>query len=203
MPIQPQKTRSLRRTKVKTPGGRVVIHYTKRNPSIAKCGVCKRALHGLKRLRPSKLRSIPKSQRRVSRKFGGALCSRCSRNRIIQHIPNLKHFQLSVGQLCIKTAGRDSGKICVVLDLIDKNFVLIDGQTRRKRSNITHLETVEGKIDIKPKADHATVKKELEKLGIITEDSKPRETKPRQLSQRILSEKKEPTKVSTKKPAKI
>ena len=197
MAIQPQRTRSLRRKKVKTPGGVVVIHYLKRSPSIAKCGICKRSLKGLKRLRPSKLRNVPKSQRTVSRKFGGFLCSRCSRKLITEQISNKKRVPVSVGQLCIKTAGRDSGKTCAVVDIIDSNFVLIDGQTRRKRTNILHLETIEGKIDLKPKADHLLVKKEFEKLGIKIQDSKPKEHAPRPMPQRKT--KKEQPKTSEKK----
>ena len=47
---------------------------------------------------------------------------------------------LTVGRLCIKIAGRDAGKQCVIVDVLDHNKVLIDGLTRRRPCNILHLE---------------------------------------------------------------
>ena len=76
------KSRSLRRVKVKTPGGTVTIHYKERKPEKAKCGVCKGALAGVPREIPSKLGKLSKSQRRPSRYAGGNLCSKCSRQKI-------------------------------------------------------------------------------------------------------------------------
>ena len=38
-----------------------------------------------------------------------------------------------MGQLCVKIAGRESGKKCVIVDRIDSNYVLIDGNVRRKK----------------------------------------------------------------------
>ena len=40
---------------------------------------------------------------------------------------------IDVGRVCVKIAGRDAGKKAVVVEKIDSNFVLIDGQTRRRR----------------------------------------------------------------------
>jgi len=61
---------------------------------------------------------------------------------------------MEVGRICIKTAGREAGKRCVIVDIIDKNFVLITGPesktgVKRRRANIKHLEPTEEKIDIK------------------------------------------------------
>ena len=44
------------------------------------------------------------------------------------------------GRICIKIAGRDAGNICIVIDKIDENYVLIDGNVRRRKCNIAHLE---------------------------------------------------------------
>lgn len=60
------------------------------------------------------------------------------------------------GRLCIKTCGRDSGKACVILKKLDENYVLIDGDVRRKKCNIKHLELLNKLIDVKedsPKED--------------------------------------------------
>jgi large subunit ribosomal protein L14e len=58
-----------------------------------------------------------------------------------------------VGRVCVKTAGRDMGKRCVIVDLMDKNFVLITGPKsvsgiRRRRVNVNHLKPLEKKIQI-------------------------------------------------------
>lgn len=73
---------------------------------------------------------------------------------------------LEIGRLCIKTAGREAGSKIVIVDILDKNFVLIDGQVKRKRCNISHLEPLPQIIKIKKNASSDEVKKELEKLNI-------------------------------------
>lgn len=60
---------------------------------------------------------------------------------------------IEIGRICVKTTGRESGKRCVIIDIIDKNFVLITGPSsktgiRRRRVNIRHLEVTEEKIKI-------------------------------------------------------
>ncbi len=58
-----------------------------------------------------------------------------------------------VGRLCVKTVGRDAGKRCVIIDLMDKNFALVTGPksvsgVRRRRVNVNHLKPLEEKIQI-------------------------------------------------------
>jgi|SRR3989344_2372994 len=76
---------------------------------------------------------------------------------------------VEIGRLCVKLAGRDAGRECVIIDTIDNNFVLVDGNTRRKRCNVDHLELLPQKADIKKGASHEDVVKALEGLGIKTE----------------------------------
>ena len=76
------KSRTFRRKRVKTPGGRVVIQFDRRNPQTTKCAICKKELHGIPRKLPSKFRNLPKSKKVISRPFGGNLCSSCSREKI-------------------------------------------------------------------------------------------------------------------------
>ncbi|MAG08197.1 50S ribosomal protein L14e, partial [Candidatus Woesearchaeota archaeon] len=45
-----------------------------------------------------------------------------------------------IGRLVVKTAGRDAGKKALIVDSLDKSHVLIDGETRRRKCNIAHLE---------------------------------------------------------------
>jgi len=73
------RSRALRRVFVKTPGGRVNVHYERRKPSGAKCRECGAVLRGVPREIPSKLKRMAKSERRPQRPYGGCLCSRCMR----------------------------------------------------------------------------------------------------------------------------
>ncbi|MFP4111649.1 MAG: 50S ribosomal protein L14e [Candidatus Woesearchaeota archaeon] len=86
---------------------------------------------------------------------------------------------VQIGQIFMKIAGRDAGKLCVVVDELDDTFVLIDGETRRRKCNIKHLEPVDKTIDIKKKASHDTVAKAFKELGIEFKESKKKESKPR------------------------
>ena len=82
-----------------------------------------------------------------------------------------------VGRICVKLAGRDANKVCLVVDVLDENYVMIDGQTRRRKCNIIHLEPLEQKIKISKKASHDVVVKELKKAGIAVSEEKVKRTK--------------------------
>jgi large subunit ribosomal protein L14e len=92
-----------------------------------------------------------------------------------------------IGRVCIKKAGRESGKKCVVVDTIDKNFVLITGPktltgVRRRRVNVDHLEPLEVKIKIKRGASDEEVAKALtealpEEFQFPAKEEKPEEAK--------------------------
>jgi large subunit ribosomal protein L14e len=61
---------------------------------------------------------------------------------------------IEVGRICIKTTGREAGKKCVIVDVIDKNFVLVTGPksttgVKRRRANVTHLTLTEESVKIK------------------------------------------------------
>ncbi len=74
---------------------------------------------------------------------------------------------IEVGRICIKTSGRETGKKCVVVDIIDKNFILITGPKtatgiKRRRVNANHIKPTEQKIKIKKGAADEEVSKALE-----------------------------------------
>ena len=81
---------------------------------------------------------------------------------------------IELGRLCLKIAGRDGGKKCIVIDILDNNYVLIDGETRRRKCNISHLEPLDAVIKIKKKASHDEVKTEFKKLGLNVLETKPK-----------------------------
>ena len=85
---------------------------------------------------------------------------------------------IQVGRVCLKIAGRDSNLKCVVVEVIDAKTVLVDGQTRRKRCSVKHIEPLNQTVKIKKGATHSEVVKELDKIGIkVFEKKKKAKTK--------------------------
>lgn len=110
---------------------------------------------------------------------------------------------MEIGRLCMKIAGRDANKVCVIIDTYEDNYVLIDGETRRKKCNMKHLEPLDKIVKIKKNAPREDVKKVFSdlKLGFFEPKSKkptPRVKKVR-VKKEIVEEK--PKEKETKKKA--
>lgn len=105
-----------------------------------------------------------------------------------------------VGRVCIKIAGRDARKTCVVVDVLDNGFVLIDGLTRRRKCNPYHLEPLSKTVDVKKGASHSEVVSALKSIGIEASGKKHSKKKeksaavPRLKKQKIVHQKSETTK---------
>jgi large subunit ribosomal protein L14e len=79
---------------------------------------------------------------------------------------------IEIGRICVKTRGREAGKKCVIVDIIDDNFVLITGPkkvngVKRRRVNILHIEPTDKKIDISKGATDDEVEKKLSEAGLV------------------------------------
>jgi large subunit ribosomal protein L14e len=105
---------------------------------------------------------------------------------------------IEIGRLCMKIAGRDAGKKCVVVDVLDKNYVLVDGEVRRKKCNMKHLEPLKETLKIKKGESHESVVKEFKKLGIQLKITKPKKAGPK--PKKVRKKKEKP--VEEKKPEK-
>ena len=101
---------------------------------------------------------------------------------------------IEVGRLVVKIAGRDAGCKAIIIDILDDNYVLLDGETRRRKCNILHVEPLEQKIDIKKNASHDEVSKALKDLGIES-----RETKPKPKTQKPKAKRKTPEQLRARK----
>lgn len=60
---------------------------------------------------------------------------------------------IEVGRVCVKIVGREAGRRCVVVDVVDKNFVVVTGPVKvtgvkRRRVNVGHIEPTEMKVKI-------------------------------------------------------
>ena len=69
---------------------------------------------------------------------------------------------IDIGRIVVKTSGREALRKAVVVDIIDKNYVLITGPPKltgikRRRVNINHIEPTSKKLDITRKATDADV----------------------------------------------
>ncbi|HVO37081.1 MAG TPA: 50S ribosomal protein L14e [Candidatus Acidoferrum sp.] len=88
---------------------------------------------------------------------------------------------IDVGRICVKLAGREAGRKCVIVDTVDKSFVLITGPrnvsgVKRRRVNINHLEPLQDKLDLKRGASDEEVSEVLktaDKLESMAQIVKP------------------------------
>lgn len=72
-----------------------------------------------------------------------------------------------IGRVCVKTMGREAGNYCVVVDIIDKNYVIIDGlKIRRRRINYKHIEPLPELVEIKKGANHEEVEAAIKKAKL-------------------------------------
>jgi len=84
---------------------------------------------------------------------------------------------IEVGRICVKIVGREAGKRCVIVDVVDKNFVLITGPkkvsgVKRRRVNINHLEPTGEQIDVNRGATDEEVTDALKTAGKFEEMAK-------------------------------
>ena len=82
----------------------------------------------------------------------------------------LKVPAMEVGRICVKVLGREAGKKCVVVDVVDKSFVLVTGPkkvtgVRRRRTNVNHVEPLQEKLEIKRGASDDEVADALKSSG--------------------------------------
>ena len=102
-----------------------------------------------------------------------------------------------IGRVCVKLSGREAGKTCVVVNQLDDNFVLIDGNIKRRKCNINHLEFMDEVVDIKKDASTKEVLDAMSKAGIKTvklkEAKKESKEKPRK-KRKLKSKKNDKTK---------
>jgi large subunit ribosomal protein L14e len=79
---------------------------------------------------------------------------------------------IEVGRICVKVTGREAGKKCVIVDVMDKSYVLISGPkkvtgVRRRRANVNHIEPLLDKIELKRGASDDELESALESSKMI------------------------------------
>ena len=110
-----------------------------------------------------------------------------------------------IGRLAVKIAGRDSGNYCVVIDVLDEKYVIVDGNVRRKKCNINHLEPLKEILKIKKNETHENVIKVMKQAGIKILEKKTRaknkelKARPKKIKKAVKENKKETTKKKDEK----
>ncbi|MGB8781155.1 MAG: 50S ribosomal protein L14e [Candidatus Bathyarchaeia archaeon] len=88
---------------------------------------------------------------------------------------------IEVGRICVKVSGREAGRKCVIVDVVDKSFVLITGPKkvtgiRRRRANVNHVEPLQDRVEIKRGASDEEISEALkasDKLDMMAKEVKP------------------------------
>lgn len=110
---------------------------------------------------------------------------------------------LGVGRVCMKIAGREAGKYCVVLktekDKKNKAFALITGPklltgVKRRRCNIDHLEPTGYMVEIDEGSGEEDIINAFEKAGLLTKLNLKKPS-----AAEIKAEKEKPEKIKEKK----
>lgn len=81
-------------------------------------------------------------------------------------------MKTEVGRICFKTMGREAGQKCVIVGVIDKNFVMVTGPksltgVKRRRVNVSHLAFTPYKLNIKENASDEEILKTIQESGLV------------------------------------
>jgi large subunit ribosomal protein L14e len=70
---------------------------------------------------------------------------------------------MDIGRVCLKVKGREQGERCVVLDVVDRNFVIVVGpNVKRRRVNMNHIRPLD---EVVPLQRNATDEVAIAALG--------------------------------------
>ena len=74
---------------------------------------------------------------------------------------------IDIGRICEKISGREAGKRCVIVDVVDRNYVIVTGPlsltgVRRRRVNMNHIKPLDEIIDISRNASDEEILTKLE-----------------------------------------
>ena len=99
-----------------------------------------------------------------------------------------------IGRVCIKIAGRDAGQTAIIIENLKDNYVLIDGNVRRRKCNVSHLEPLDEVIKVKKGASTEEVHKAMSATKIKVIEKKKVKKSPKKKAE----EKKKPIKKTKK-----
>jgi large subunit ribosomal protein L14e len=79
---------------------------------------------------------------------------------------------IEVGRVCVKLSGREAGRKCIIVEVMDKSFVLVTGPKKitgikRRRVNVNHVEPLQDKLDVERGASDEDVEKALKDANLL------------------------------------
>ena len=85
---------------------------------------------------------------------------------------------IEIGRICVKIAGREAGRKCVIVEVVDKNSVVVTGpkkvtDVKRRKVNVKPIEPTEAKIKIAKAAADEEIIEALTKAKKLEEMSQP------------------------------
>ena len=104
-------TKSNKVKRFRTPGGKLRFKKIKKSRNPVICGDTKVVLHGLKRLGKKDWKSLPKSQRTVSRTYGGCLSHEAVKHRIMRAFFNEELKCIKLGAMAPKKGGKKKEEV--------------------------------------------------------------------------------------------
>jgi LSU ribosomal protein L14E len=80
---------------------------------------------------------------------------------------------VTLGRVCVKIRGRDAGRKCVIVNIIDKNYVVVTGPksltgVRRRKVNVDHLIFLPHVLKISKNASDSEVLQSIERENLIS-----------------------------------
>ncbi len=80
---------------------------------------------------------------------------------------------IEVGRVCMKTAGREAGKFCVILDVMEDGYVLVTGPkaattVKRRKCSLHHVEPTPETVKIKKNATDDEVLAAYKQAGLFS-----------------------------------
>lgn len=85
-----------------------------------------------------------------------------------------------VGRVCVKIAGRETGKQCAVIEVLNDNFVLVGGpEVRKRKCNVAHLGPLEDIVDVSKDINQQLIEKYniIVRKKVKEEKEKPKQEK--------------------------
>jgi len=79
---------------------------------------------------------------------------------------------MDVGRVCTKIAGRDAGKKCVITEIIDDKYVMVDGECRARRVNINHLEPLDLVLKVNKSMSKEDIISAMKEAGLKLKERK-------------------------------
>jgi len=116
---------------------------------------------------------------------------------------------LEIGRVCMKIAGREAGRYCVVLKKLDDTFVLVTGPkvltgVKRRRCNVEHLEPTQYIVKVSAEAAENEVIKAYKATGLLKKFGlrKPSPEVVKEAEKKVKKKEKKPKEEKKEKPEK-